>query len=287
MSKKEVMEHEEAKLPVVMDDLAADVDGGGFEDADKDSFAIPILRVLQKMSPQVDEEAGEYIEGAKAGMLIDTSTGELYDVKNAAAQVVPVHFKRSFIEWKKREDNGGGFVAEYDVATGLEMMKTTTKDDKNRDILPNGHELQDTRTHYLLLIDSEGSPRPCLFPVVRTQVKGSKDWMNRMRVARLPNGRPAAMFAQRYGITTITRTKDQNTWYVFKAVSEQDKRFIDSFPNSNEILEAAKGFRDMILAGSLVVDHNAGMDAEDAVGGSQTYDNNQFSDEDDIPGFGE
>ena len=62
-------------------DLMADLEqnqGAGMENADKDSFAKPMLSVLQKMSPQVDEDDPSYIEGAKPGKIYDNITQEVY-----------------------------------------------------------------------------------------------------------------------------------------------------------------------------------------------------------------
>src|SRR6267142_1183048 len=39
----------------------------GMEDADRDSFAIPFLVILQKMSPQLDRNDPEYISEAREG----------------------------------------------------------------------------------------------------------------------------------------------------------------------------------------------------------------------------
>src|SRR5215207_5859746 len=62
--------------------------GKGMEGADKDSFAIPFLSILQGLSPQMDPDSG--IPGAKLGMIVNTVTNELY----STLKVVPVAFQR-------------------------------------------------------------------------------------------------------------------------------------------------------------------------------------------------
>ena len=47
----------------------------GREGADKDSYAIPFLLVLQPLSPQVVDKL---VPGAEAGMLLNSVTNELY-----------------------------------------------------------------------------------------------------------------------------------------------------------------------------------------------------------------
>jgi hypothetical protein len=61
-------------------DFLADI-GGGMEGTDKESFAIPFLKVIQKTSPEVDEADAAYNAKAKPGMLMNSVTGELFNGK--------------------------------------------------------------------------------------------------------------------------------------------------------------------------------------------------------------
>src|SRR4051812_47524770 len=63
-----------------VDDSMYEADANaGLEGAKATDFAIPFIVVLQKGSPQVDEQSGQAIEGARQGMLYNTVTGRLYD----------------------------------------------------------------------------------------------------------------------------------------------------------------------------------------------------------------
>ena len=106
--------------------------GAGLEGADRDSFAIPFLVILQKGTPQADADHEEYIEGSKPGMLLDTVANELIDTDQELVEAIPVFYRRAFIEWKTRED-GGGFVSEHSVEDAAKM--SYSRDEKNRDIL--------------------------------------------------------------------------------------------------------------------------------------------------------
>ncbi len=75
--------------------------GSGMEGTDSESFAIPFLMVLQKGSPQVDEAAGEAIEGAKAGMLFENVTSRMFDGK-VGVNIVPCAYRRVFLRWGPR-----------------------------------------------------------------------------------------------------------------------------------------------------------------------------------------
>ena len=86
--------------------------GAGFEGFTADDIAIPFINILQKLSHQVDEDDALHIDGAKAGMLFNTVTEELFDGKDGI-MFIPVHRVHSYSEWVPR-DMGGGFVAQHD-----------------------------------------------------------------------------------------------------------------------------------------------------------------------------
>ena len=52
---------------------------GGFENMGADDYALPFLRILSQLSPQVNKRDSKYIDGAEAGMIYNTVTSELYD----------------------------------------------------------------------------------------------------------------------------------------------------------------------------------------------------------------
>jgi hypothetical protein len=70
-------------------DLGEDA-GAGTEDMRMEEQLTPFLRILQKGSPQVDEESPEHMPGAKPGMLFDTATQETYDGKAGVQVLVAV-----------------------------------------------------------------------------------------------------------------------------------------------------------------------------------------------------
>jgi len=229
-----------------------DSDGGGFENADSDSFAVPFIKVLQKLSPQCDEDSESFIEGAKAGMLFNTVSGELF---SDGLTAIPCHYVRTFLEWVPR-DQGGGLTNVFDADAGVNLMQTCTRDDNNRDILPNGNELQDTRVHYILVQSEDGTFNPAIVSLSRTQIKSSKDWMSKMKQWKLPNGNGAAMFAQVWKLSTKKRTKGEDTWSVL--IAESQNLIFEAFPeNYQPILASAKEFRDLIASGVAKVDHAA------------------------------
>ena len=182
----------------------------GFEEADSTSYAIPFLIVLQKLSPAVDKDESTYVKGAKPGMIMNTVTKDLYET----VTVVPVHYRKTFIEWVLRE-NGGGFRGENDPAVGRELQSTCSVNDKNQFILPNGNQLSEAANHYVL-VEGEAGWEPVLISMSSTQLKASRQWMTQMKQATVatPNGmQKASMFAYRWTLGTESQSNDKGKWF--------------------------------------------------------------------------
>lgn len=247
MSKKEVAKAQN-NLPAMANDFADDA-GQGYEEADKDSFAIPFLSILQALSPQVDESDGAYVDGAKHGMFFNTVTGKAFDGVEGL-DIIPVHYSRMFTEWGLRE-NGGGFKGEHTAAEGLQ--DTTQRDEKNRDVLPNGNQLVDTRNHYILVKTLEGW-QPVIASFSSTQIKRSRKWMTAMNqiIMERADGSPfnPPMFANLYKMTTVKEKNDQGSWFSFKL---ERVGFVDD----GDAYKQAKEFREIIKSGEAKAAHDS------------------------------
>lgn len=180
-------------------------EGAGLEDADRDSYAIPFLTILQKMSPQVDDDDPARIPGAKAGMFYDTVSETCIDPEDGLPEIIPVYYRRAFIEWKPNRE---GFVQEHSVEEAAQMRWERSEDGK--DVLPNGNEIVDTRYHYIILIHN-GQLSPMVITMSSTQVKKSKrlcsDMDLQVRALKLK-----ATFQLKYTINTVSESNDQGSW---------------------------------------------------------------------------
>lgn len=215
MAKSEIVKPEvnETALAAMQQQFASDANAG-FEEADASAYAIPFLQVLQSGSPQCKKSDGAYIKGAEEGMFYNTVTQQVYSGEDGLI-VIPCHYTQRFIEWKTRE-SGGGFVGEHlpsDPCVG-----TTVKDDKGRDILPNGNTLVDTRNHYVLIVGQDGSLSPALLAMSSTQSKVSRQWMSKMQGIKIKNAEgqfvTAPMASRKYKLTTVAKSNDKGSWFV-------------------------------------------------------------------------
>ena len=66
--------------------------GEGFSEVKTEDLAIPFLRVLADVSPQVKKRDGAYVEGAEAGMIFNTVLNEVYEAEKDGIFVIPCHY---------------------------------------------------------------------------------------------------------------------------------------------------------------------------------------------------
>lgn len=221
-------------------DFSADA-GAGMEGADKDSFAIPFITVLQGLSPQL-----ETIDGAKPGLLLNTITNELY----TDILVVPCAFQRRFVRWAPREA-GGGYKGDYspiDIETGKILSVPNEKGQPTID----GDLLKDTRNHFVLVQNASNSSewKPALISLSSTQIRKSKRWMSLIQGIEMrdANGKPFTppSFSHIYRIKTVKEENHQGSWWgveihLHGAVTDAD------------LYAKAKAFHASVSAGDVVV----------------------------------
>jgi len=246
------LKEKETALPAAMlADFEADGADAGFENADKDSFAIPMLKVLQSMSPQCVEGKPEYDREARPGMLLNTVTEEKLDGEEGR-EVIPVFYTRKFIEWESPKPNSG-LVAIHDVKTGLKLLETCTRDDKNNEVLPNGHCLVDVREYCLLDVTDSTIGSPVMVGMSKSQLKVSKRWITTMDGIKL-KGKDgiftAPIYSHRYRMTTVSETNNDGDVYKNWKV-----QLIGPVEDAEQYA-AAKAFREALASGKAKADHN-------------------------------
>jgi len=68
----------------------------GAQNISQEDLALPFLKVLGQLSPEVNKRDAKYVEGAEPGKIINTVTNELFD----EIKIIPCHYKRQYIEWQ-------------------------------------------------------------------------------------------------------------------------------------------------------------------------------------------
>ena len=218
---------------------------GGMDGMGQGDFAMPFLRVLGQLSPEVNERDAKYVEGAKAGMIFNTVTKQAYDGVEGV-NVIPCGYKREYVEWSDRGEGTSAPVAIHSVESGI--IKEATRGADYKDRLPNGNYLENTASYFVLTEDMQQA----LITMKSTQLKVSRSWNSMMNSIKLQgkNGMftPAA-YSHVYDLSTVQQSNDKGTWFgwnVQKIGPVQDKN----------LYEAAKQFASSV--GNVQVKHGEG-----------------------------
>lgn len=265
-AKKKAVVKKKSNLPMKLD-FAADA-GAGLETIDKDSVAIPFLRVIQKMSPQVDEDESVYMEDAKPGMLLNSVTNELFDGKKGIV-FLACAFRRVFLKWGARGTDSSGYKGEFPPEVASKMLldgevvehkgKLYFPDDDKKIDPETSDQLVDTRNHFGLILEEDGTVSQVLLTISSTQIKKSKQLVSMLNAIKIdgPVGRVTPpTWVNRIIIKTIPEKNDKGSWH---GVTFQ----LDGFIDSQEVYDDARYFHNAIGAGAVDVNYT---DSEEVKG---------------------
>ena len=256
----EIVQRETAGALAIVD-FAADA-GLGYEGLDSKCFAIPLLYMLQDLSAQVKRPTPQkpnpdYIEGALPGMFFNNLTGKVYDGVTGLNGIL-CFVKHSYNLWVPR-DEGGGFRGELDCLVGERVLKLCARNDKNQDIVQSGEykdlQLVDTRTHYFIMINEDGSVEQIAIPFTSTAVGESKKWVT-MSAGITKGVKP--MFSQIWNVWARPKHNASGDWTVpaAKHVKEVTQAEAEAYHN-------AKAFYSLVVSGPTVDNNEAGAPAEE------------------------
>jgi hypothetical protein len=221
-----------------MDDL-----GAGFENVDTSDLGIPFLTIVQKVSPQVDEESSKYIEGVKPGDIILSTNNGVYGSKTEAATFVPCGYQKAYVEWQPRE-SGGGLVGTHSMS----ILAQTVKNEKGQDILENGNLIVATAYIMGYIFDEEEDEwLPAVISLTSTQLKKARQWLNMMNSHKMEkDGRklPLPMYSHKYSLSTQPESNEHGSWYGWKIET-------DSMVKEKLLVEKAREQHKEIANGSM------------------------------------
>ena len=246
----QVAEKKSAGLPsnIFEEDAAKGLGKIGQED-----LALPFLKILGQLSPEVNKRDGKYVIGAEPGMIYNSVSGDLYDgVKGI--EVIPCFYKLEYIEWKDRGDGPGAPVAIYDSSS--DIMSKTKADANYKDRLPNGNYIEKTASHFVIITGD--SPATALISMKSTQLKISRKWNSMMSGIKLKgkNGLyTPASFSHIYKLKTTQMSNDKGTWFGWE-VSK-----IGPITDAS-IYQQAKSFSESISKGAVKAKHGEEKPAE-------------------------
>jgi hypothetical protein len=236
--------------------------GGGMENTDRDSFAIPFLAIAQKMSPQVDKDDDRYLEDLEVGDLFLTTSQEIFKDEEGT-DVVFCGFRRVFLRWAPR-DQGGGFKGEMqvdDVAAGRATGEF--KEVEGKLFANNGDLVRDTRIHYVVVVREDGTHEAAVISIASTQIKKSKMLLTQLNTYKAKDSAnryyTPPTFAHIFHAETIAEQNDQGSWRGWKFTRKGNIEDQDLF-------NFCVAFSESVRSNTVRVDHSANAEAAGASG---------------------
>ena len=219
----------------------------GFENMDQSDLALPFIRILGQLSPQVNKRDAKYVQGAEAGMIYNSVTNQLYDGEKGI-NVVPCYYKREYVEWQDRGEGAGAPVAVHSASSSI--ISETTRDSINKDRLKNGNYLENTASYFVVITKDDGA-ETALITMKSTQLKVSKTWNSMMNGLKIQGSKglfTPPIYSHIYNMKTVQQSNDKGTWFgwsVSKVGPVKDKG----------LYEQAKGFADSVRGGEVQAKH--------------------------------
>jgi len=220
----------------------------GSQNMTQEDLALPFLKVLGQLSPEVNKRDGKYVEGAEPGMILNTVTNEIFD-GTKGIQVLPVFYERKYVEWQERGEGKGAPVAIHNAES--DIMSQTTRDKSYKDRLPNGNYIENTANHFVVILGD--SPQTALISMKATQLKVSRKWNSIMMGLKLTgkNGLfTPPTYSHIYNLKTVQMSNDKGTWFGWE-VSKVGPI------SDNGVYEIAKNFAERLSKGQVQVKHGS------------------------------
>lgn len=215
--------------------------GVGGQDMGKDDKVTPFLGLIQGLSPQIDPNKPQYIDGAKIGNIFNTVTSEIYE----SVRVIPVLFQKVYNAWVPR-DLGGGFLGSYadpDLQIPIFVPPNQTPDSEQP------VQIVETANWFVLAEGVDGTWAPAILSMTSTKLKASRKWGTLTTIAAnkyATKAGPAPIFACIYTLSSVSETNEKGTFANYKI---EAAGFV-----TKDLYLLAKDFRKLVETGLVRAD---------------------------------
>lgn len=266
--------------------LMEDADSGG-HGFSREDLTLPFIRILQKLSPQLDKNEPNYIPGAEEGDFVNTATMESYSGEKGF-YFCPAVYTINFTEWHPRE-SGGGMVSDH--GGNRDCLQNTRRDEKGRTVTGQGTVIITSGLYFGFVIDIEtGDYEQAILAFASTQLKKSRQlnakiqsYRHTVESADGPRRINPRMWFHLLKLTTIPESNDQGKWMGYKveragSILEHDW--------GHQLYVEAKELADMFERGEVKMraqDMEQDGDTQSSGGGSGAGNNQPQDNDEEIP----
>ncbi len=166
----------EPKIPAIvgsMPDYMNKSTGRGNENVEAAHLQIPRIKLLQKMSDEVDRHHINFVDGAQDGHFLNSLTRENYGDN---VYVISLKFKDEYVVWKERTA-GGGLLGSY--KTEAEAKAAIALQEK-----PQDFTISPTHSHVLLIKDATTGAlsKPVIMDFSSSKLRVSRNWNSQIDI---------------------------------------------------------------------------------------------------------
>jgi hypothetical protein len=228
-------------------DFQSELSGQGLDVFGSKDLSIPFIWILQKGSPQVEEQNPAYVPGAKAGSFFNSFTKRVYGPK---LEVVPLYYEPVWLIYAPGSGNQKGDFKGRRAPGSIEAFGSPYDEGGMKDI--DGNSIVDSMSYYII-IKGEEKNGPVVLSIKSSDLPHGKDWNTAINNTVLANGEKAAFFSSWWELGLEFNQNTKGTWY---GLGTKGNTAIDRvrFITKEEFLSFVKGNREMILNGQKKAD---------------------------------
>ena len=227
----------------LMDDILDSAGEGTTFSAEE--MQMPRIKLLQKMSPEIDKKDAKFIQDASPGDMANDVTKEFLEGKKGMT-VVPVYQTTSYTEFTPKE-KGGGYIGTVNASDP--RLSQTERNGSVETFRDNGNELVKSDDNYCLIVAEDGSYSPALIGMKSSSLKVSRRWKTQIALQSVKHPKTdkqvkPALFATMWKLGSVEESRDGNTWSIYTIEKI-------GLVNSRDLLQEAKTLRESIASGQV------------------------------------
>ena len=211
----------------------------GFEDMSADDLQLPRLKLLQAMSPEIEND-----DALRAGFVFNSVTGDWWP-SDQGVKVIPCVYHKTYVEWAPSNSGAKGPVA---VHQSKEVMNNTVRGEDNKYYTNDnsGNYIEETANYFVLIIGGKGETSQAVVSMKSSQLTPSRNWNSKMKNLKIQNSKGAyftpPMWSHAYTLKTEKTKNGDKTWYKWKV--EVDTML----SNESHVAEARSFSEEMAVA---------------------------------------
>ena len=181
---------------------------------------VPLIYILQPLSPQVMKKNPAYIPDAEAGDIWLKNANDPIVKGDEGIIFQPCHFWKSWTEWVPR-DKGGGFVATYadEGNAPVNIPDDAEKEEGGFNyIRENGNKIVANRNYAGFVYGHGPFPLPFVIILASTGHTFGRQWMTAMNNALIAEGGGKyPIWAKKWKLTTVHKSNTEGEWFMYEA----------------------------------------------------------------------